>query len=255
MTACSFASNKWPHWAAPGQLRGPGVGRAPRRRSAPSTSTTTPWSTGWSTSSEPALRTSLSPQHRPGVPLARRLSPVPPRPRRPDRPGRSRRRPSGCPRVALAGASYRGSGMPACIVSGAGRPGWCGEPGRPLAQVGLDRAAAAAPAGAGGTGRPPGQPPVAPSGKARARRHPRTSTEASPRSETATATTASPRPRASPGLTFDWPPAPRRRGAASTGQAPGSSRLSLAERLAHADTSTTPGSVSPRNSPALGPYP
>lgn len=116
MTACSFASSKWPHWAAPGETvlrvsagryRGPSplslddetlasrlageVAAALGRRLSVSEWRVSRWPDAF-------------PQYRPGhrdlvaraeADLRRNL-----------------------PRVALAGASYQGSGIPACIASG-----------------------------------------------------------------------------------------------------------------------------------------
>ena len=66
------------------------------------------------------------------VPLARRLPAVPSGPRRPDHAVEAALA-DRLPAVALAGASYRGSGIPACIASGrrAAQLGWSGRARRP----------------------------------------------------------------------------------------------------------------------------
>jgi protoporphyrinogen/coproporphyrinogen III oxidase len=118
MTACSFASNKWPHWADSGRsvlrvsagrdgdraaleldddrLAGRLVdelGQALRRDLSPA-----------------AVRVSRWPDAFPQYPVGhgRRMAAI------------ERAVEAALPVVALAGASYHGSGLPACIASGRG---------------------------------------------------------------------------------------------------------------------------------------
>jgi oxygen-dependent protoporphyrinogen oxidase len=122
MTACSFGSNKWPHWSAPGtSVLRVSVGRAGDER--------------WSSLSDEALVAKL------GQELGSALRPGRgPRPPLDVRAWRVSRWPEAfpqfevghlqrmaatkaalartAPRIALAGASYDGAGVPACIGSG-----------------------------------------------------------------------------------------------------------------------------------------
>jgi oxygen-dependent protoporphyrinogen oxidase len=116
MTACSFASSKWPHWSSPGTtLLRVSAGRDGDDRALALTDHALAERLAGEVCA--ALRTS-------NLPFAWRVARWPgafPQYRvghleRVDGWEASLRR--CCPRVVLAGASYRGSGLPACIQSG-----------------------------------------------------------------------------------------------------------------------------------------
>jgi oxygen-dependent protoporphyrinogen oxidase len=122
MTACSFASNKWPHWAAPGtQVLRVSVGRAGDER--------------WAALSDEALVDQLCLElgRAIGRPAGGRLVPLPggwrvsrwPEAFPQYRVGHLDRVSAAhaalrrhAPMLALAGSSYEGVGVPACIASG-----------------------------------------------------------------------------------------------------------------------------------------
>ena len=176
MTACSFASNKWPHWAEPGRGPGPHVGGTVRRPPGPRARRR-------HLDRPAAGRAGDGPRRRPlagggaGLPLARRLPAVPSGPRRPDRRGGSRPRrspPGGGPgRRLLPG--IRDSGVHRLRAPGRPTGARSGRARRPPAATGIDapnslRQVVARPSGPGlrSPASEPPERPVIPPARARA---------------------------------------------------------------------------------------